>query len=235
MTDPDVSGNNTAVPVPLRISYELWGTKFCRLHLIRVDQEPDSLRRYWPSGLTEDAVDFITEHCKCAYCKAVIALPLGPCPCGKAEKRGYVLEAIYPQETHRELFKRVLERESSRAKNRARRARVAANGGKADPKLFPEMLEAQEHRCYYCAASLIDEHGKAAFHVDHYEPLHRGGSNDLENIVLACASCNKRKGKLWPTTFKLKIARERGPEGTIVVRRIWRQLDRWRTSKRAGT
>ena len=235
MTRVGVTENNSVVPIPLRISYQLWGMEVCRLHLIPVGQEPLALGRYWPSGLTEDATAFITEHCKCAYCKAEIPTPLAPCPCGKAEKRGYLLEAIYPRATHGELFKRVLERESSRAKGRARRARIVANGGALNPALYPEMLEAQEYRCYYCAATLIDQSGQTTFHADHYKPLHLGGSNGFENIVLACSSCNKRKGKLWPTTFKQKIARERRPEETLVVRRIWRQLDRWRATKRAVT
>lgn len=31
-------------------------------------------------------------------------------------------------------------------------------------------------------------------HLDHVTPVHHGGSNDAENIVLACETCNCSRG-----------------------------------------
>jgi len=36
--------------------------------------------------------------------------------------------------------------------------------------------------------------GRAATTVDHVVPLARGGSNDLDNLVPACATCNSSRG-----------------------------------------
>ena len=40
-----------------------------------------------------------------------------------------------------------------------------------------------------------------AYHVDHVVPLMRGGSNDPDNICLACKPCNLAKGILTGTEF----------------------------------
>ena len=40
--------------------------------------------------------------------------------------------------------------------------------------------------CVYCGAD--------ASHVDHQTPRSRGGSNDISNLVPACAKCNIAKG-----------------------------------------
>lgn len=57
-------------------------------------------------------------------------------------------------------------------------------------------------RCWYCGTELIASKvgtaGKAGtvsnwFAVDHLFPKSRGGSNDLENLVPACFSCNSSK------------------------------------------
>jgi 5-methylcytosine-specific restriction endonuclease McrA len=47
----------------------------------------------------------------------------------------------------------------------------------------------QEGRCAYCGITL---HGE--FHLDHVEPLVRGGSNDPDNLACACSDCNLSKG-----------------------------------------
>lgn len=60
-------------------------------------------------------------------------------------------------------------------------------------------LYATEAPCAYC--------GAPAEHVDHCTPLKRGGAGGLENLVLACSSCNCSKGAstvleflgLWPS------------------------------------
>lgn len=41
--------------------------------------------------------------------------------------------------------------------------------------------------CIYCGEA-------KPLTVDHKIPLTRGGTNNIENIVPACASCNSRKG-----------------------------------------
>lgn len=65
--------------------------------------------------------------------------------------------------------------------------------------------------CHYCGAELAsithtpervvlrDDHyicveGYTFVTVDHVIPVSRGGSHDLDNLVLACHNCNSRKG-----------------------------------------
>lgn len=47
------------------------------------------------------------------------------------------------------------------------------------------------HICEYCHAP--DSAFNFPFEVDHFIPLSRGGTKDLENLVLACRACNAYK------------------------------------------
>ena len=62
------------------------------------------------------------------------------------------------------------------------------------------LLEAQNHRCAYCAASIGEERiikdGKriqAPATVDHFIPTSKGGKNFYSNMVAACDNCNRKK------------------------------------------
>ncbi len=47
------------------------------------------------------------------------------------------------------------------------------------------------NRCEYCRAP--ERVFNFLFEVDHYIPISKGGIDDLENLVLACRSCNAYK------------------------------------------
>ncbi|WP_454333449.1 HNH endonuclease [Streptomyces glaucescens] len=59
------------------------------------------------------------------------------------------------------------------------------------------ILERWRHTCAYC--------GGFATHLDHVEPLSKGGADVEANIVPACAACNLSKGAKtlaeWAETF----------------------------------
>jgi 5-methylcytosine-specific restriction endonuclease McrA len=74
---------------------------------------------------------------------------------------------------------------------------------------FGEKLAARDGGlfCHYCLIPLVraDPHkphaledwrrrGKGIATIDHCKPLSKGGSNKLENLVLACYDCNIKKG-----------------------------------------
>ena len=64
----------------------------------------------------------------------------------------------------------------------------------ADQRAAVQALYAQ--RCGYCGVSEIDTGGP--LQIDHYQPISKGGGNDLDNLVYACAHCNRFKGSYWP-------------------------------------
>lgn len=50
--------------------------------------------------------------------------------------------------------------------------------------------------CYYCNNRVGSNNSKTKPTIDHKVPKARGGSNKQENLVLACYSCNHRKGNM---------------------------------------
>ncbi len=68
--------------------------------------------------------------------------------------------------------------------------------------------------CQYCGTT------KSGLTVDHVIPRSRGGRSDWENIVTACASCNRRKGNHLPKEIKMhprKLPKAPGPSVFIQV------------------
>lgn len=56
--------------------------------------------------------------------------------------------------------------------------------------------------CQYCG-----KHLEGRFHIDHVYPRLRGGTNEFENLVPTCVSCDVRKGNMLVEEF-LAILRE---------------------------
>ena len=88
------------------------------------------------------------------------------------------------------------------ARTRNRRARIKGNGGSHTADDIQERIEEQGYMCFYCSYPLEDD-----YHVDHYYPLSKGGSNGAENIVIACPSCNKSKSDKDPHEFMSLIGK----------------------------
>lgn len=53
-----------------------------------------------------------------------------------------------------------------------------------------QMYEEQEGRCGYCGITLFDD-----YHVDHMQPVSRGGTNWPDNLIVCCPDCNLSKNK----------------------------------------
>lgn len=51
--------------------------------------------------------------------------------------------------------------------------------------------------CWYCGICLDDRE----FHVDHIHPKSKGGGDDILNLALACAMCNRAKHNKDLRTF----------------------------------
>jgi CRISPR/Cas system Type II protein with McrA/HNH and RuvC-like nuclease domain len=68
--------------------------------------------------------------------------------------------------------------------------------GSYSQEQIADLYKFQKERCWYCFEPL-----NGIYDIDHYVPLSRGGSNDISNIVLACAPCNRSKGDKLPSEF----------------------------------
>ncbi len=50
--------------------------------------------------------------------------------------------------------------------------------------------------CEFCGAGETDI--GAMLTVDHFQPMTKNGSDDLENLIYCCAKCNQYKSDYWP-------------------------------------
>jgi cytochrome c553 len=53
-------------------------------------------------------------------------------------------------------------------------------------KLRFEVFKRDSFKCQYCGASAPE----VLLHIDHIKPVANGGTNDITNLITACASCN---------------------------------------------
>jgi 5-methylcytosine-specific restriction endonuclease McrA len=56
--------------------------------------------------------------------------------------------------------------------------------------------------CYWCSKKCADE-----YHIDHYQPLSKGGEHRTSNLVIACPTCNLRKNAKDPLEFAASVGR----------------------------
>lgn len=56
-------------------------------------------------------------------------------------------------------------------------------------KLRFEVLKRDRFTCQYCSA----KPPKVPLEIDHIDPVSRGGTNDIDNLVTACFDCNRGK------------------------------------------
>jgi 5-methylcytosine-specific restriction endonuclease McrA len=79
---------------------------------------------------------------------------------------------------------------------RRQRVDAARSLGSHTAREWGDLQRASDHRCYYCSAFCLRRPTK-----DHVVPVSRGGSDRIENIVLACRYCNSAKGTMTQDEF----------------------------------
>lgn len=84
-----------------------------------------------------------------------------------------------------------------------RRMRKKSIRGTHSVQQIKELLRKQKHRCYYCRDLFKIVKGKHLFHIDHTFPVSRVvgtdiPANDISYLVLACPTCNLKKGDKFP-------------------------------------
>jgi 5-methylcytosine-specific restriction endonuclease McrA len=86
---------------------------------------------------------------------------------------------------------------SLRANAAIRRARKLRAGGSFTSSDIEAIRTAQGNHCYLCGKTL------KKYHIDHFIPLSKGGTNDPGNLRLACPKCNQSKSDKHP--FELGV------------------------------
>ena len=64
------------------------------------------------------------------------------------------------------------------------------------------ILVRDNHQCQYCSLK------KGPLTIDHVIPKNRGGEDSLENLVVACQKCNRKKGNQTPDEAKMPLNRK---------------------------
>lgn len=90
------------------------------------------------------------------------------------------------------------ERHAEQENNRRARKRKATGSHTfADIEL---LQKGQGNRCWYCGADLTD-----GYHIDHFVPLSKGGTNEPGNLRLACPNCNLKKSNKDPQLWSGRL------------------------------
>jgi 5-methylcytosine-specific restriction endonuclease McrA len=62
-------------------------------------------------------------------------------------------------------------------------------------KRITALIERDGPACSYCGRTPVN------YEVDHFVPRAKGGKDRMDNLVLACAPCNRRKRDIMPEQF----------------------------------
>ena len=81
-------------------------------------------------------------------------------------------------------------------KNISNNRRLILRNGNIKNNELKNLIE-NAKKCYWCGISLKN----VKTHIDHYEPLSKGGEHTISNIVVSCAKCNLKKGNKDPLEF----------------------------------
>jgi len=92
--------------------------------------------------------------------------------------------------------------ERDKANKRASQAKRRASMRGMSNKEFIEWTASQPKICHWCGVRCAD-----SYHVDHYEPLARGGRHEASNLVIACKFCNLSKKAKDPYEFAAAVGR----------------------------
>lgn len=99
-----------------------------------------------------------------------------------------------------------INREKGREYRRNRKARIRGAEGKHTATDIERLFNLQNGKCAACKTRL-SKTGKHRFHVDHVQPISRGGNNSPENLQLLCGPCNQCKHTKTPEQWAEKLGK----------------------------
>jgi len=76
------------------------------------------------------------------------------------------------------------------------RARKLGADGQHTAQDIKDLYAAQKGRCAYCKVKVGDK-----YHIDHIQPLSKGGGNGKDNLQICCPTCNQSKNAKDPIDF----------------------------------
>jgi 5-methylcytosine-specific restriction endonuclease McrA len=82
-----------------------------------------------------------------------------------------------------------------------------------------EILRRDNFTCQYCG------HKTHTLTLDHIVPRHQGGRQSWENLVAACASCNRRKGGQTPEKANMPLLKQPIEPKPSAIYRFGRHLE----------
>jgi len=140
---------------------------------------------------------------KCSVCNRILnASPENFYRCAR-EKDGfaYVCKACKKPSERAQYSKWLAKNpEKNRIKARNYEARKRGAEGKYTSTDIELLMKLQHGLCWWCGVSLD---GK--YHIDHRNPISRGGSNNPSNLCLSCSTCNQSKGDKMPWEFNGRL------------------------------
>jgi 5-methylcytosine-specific restriction endonuclease McrA len=89
---------------------------------------------------------------------------------------------------------------SIRRNYKAKRRAAEASGVSSSD--LAAWIDSQDKVCAWCKRDCGNN-----YHVDHIEPLARGGAHELHNMTIACPTCNMRKNARDPAEFAAELHR----------------------------
>lgn len=107
----------------------------------------------------------------------------------------------------RMLDRRYRENNPDKVKARKAHYRKTLRGLKkhgCSAKELTEWFTSQTKVCLYCGIPCDKD-----YHVDHMQPISRGGQHTLDNLCIACPTCNLRKNRKTVSEFMEVILEER--------------------------
>ena len=114
------------------------------------------------------------------------------------DKRDYYHSRGGKEIGNRWRFENPLKSKSYLKRERIERQRVKDKSSITSKQMYNWFLE-QTYLCSYCGKSCSGN-----FHIDHIEPLAKGGLHELDNLTISCPSCNQSKHSkpllLWYAT-----------------------------------
>jgi 5-methylcytosine-specific restriction endonuclease McrA len=171
-----------------------------------------SMHESFNRPLSTQLVERLRRYGHCTACGRPAPDRLDACQCGHIPRQGGALEVTISDRSAEPRFDKLVAQLLDRAKSATRRVRLAANPPTLTEAEVAMLLTWQRSMCFYCGSPFQVETGETIFRRDHVLALLRGGATSIENTVLACVSCNARKGSGDAMLFVRRMARARAPE-----------------------